>query len=68
MEIPLIHDKLVNLNISVRTAGILSGPKLLLNGEVVKGKRGVYTIKNASGEEIAVKIKTQSSIQYLRFY
>lgn len=40
----------------VRSPGIFSGPKLLIDDEVVKGSWGKYTLRRNDGKEIAARV------------
>ena len=57
MEFPLNHEVLNSLQISVRTAGFFSGPKLLRHGDVVEGKKSQYALYDAHGNDVSIALK-----------
>lgn len=57
MQIEIQHPAFSTQQLAVETAGIFSGPKLLLNGVAVEKSKGSYTVANDAGEEVAVKLK-----------
>src|SRR5512140_2898150 len=40
----------------VRSPGIFSGPKLLIDDEIVKGSWGKYTLRRSDSKEIAARV------------
>ena len=57
MEIPISHEKLQGQRISLRTAGLFSGAKILSNGNPIKGKGNKYILRDSQGAEVIVIIK-----------
>ncbi len=57
MQIEVPHPAFVKQQLTVETAGLFSGPKLLLNGVLVEKLKGRYTVSNDDGEEITIQLK-----------
>lgn len=57
MEIPVNLPEFRSQRLSVEAAGLWRGPRLLLNGTPVEGKRGNYSVRNDAGVEVPVVIK-----------
>jgi hypothetical protein len=56
MRIEIQHPAFKSQRLSVETASIFAGPKLLLNGAVVKRKGRGYLVQSDSGQDVAVKV------------
>jgi Zn-dependent protease len=56
MRIEIKHPAFKSQRLSVETASILAGPKLLLNGVVVKRKGRSYLVRSDTGQELAIKV------------
>jgi hypothetical protein len=56
MQIEIKHPAFKSHRLSVETASILAGPKLLLNGVVVKRKGRSYLVRSDTGQELAIKV------------
>jgi hypothetical protein len=48
-----------NKQVTIRTAGMLSGPKLLVNGLELRKANGAFRAVNDSGMEVPLKFKTR---------
>ena len=57
MEIEVQHPAFKSQHLALVAASGFSGPQLLLNGEVVKRRKGLYPVVSDSGTEILVKMK-----------
>jgi hypothetical protein len=57
MRIEVRHPAFTTQHLAVETASLLGGPKLLLNGEVVKRQKGRYAVAMDSGAETLVQMK-----------
>jgi hypothetical protein len=57
MQIDVQHPAFKSQHLSVEAASGFSGPQLLLNGEVVKRRKGLYPVVSDSGTETLVKMK-----------
>ena len=57
MQIEIAHPQFQAQRLAVETAGWLRGPKLFLNGAPVERRKGLYTVRADSGEDVAVKLK-----------
>jgi len=57
MQLLVQHPEFFTQILTVKTGGLFSSPQLLLNGEQLKAKRGVYLVCNDNGLELPVKIK-----------
>jgi hypothetical protein len=56
MRIEIKHPAFESQRLSVETASILTGPKLLLNDVVVKRKGRSYLVRSDIGQELAIKV------------
>jgi hypothetical protein len=57
MRIEIEHPAFKSKRLSVETASIFAGPKLLLNGVAMKRKGLSYGVGSDSGEEIKIQLK-----------
>ena len=57
MEIAVTHPAFTTRKLHVRSAGFWSGPKVLVDGRVAEGKRGVYQIPDNTGKTREIKTK-----------
>jgi hypothetical protein len=57
MRIDVIHPAFKSQRLAVETASLLSGPKLLLNGSVVKRQKFRYPVRADSGAETLIQMK-----------
>jgi hypothetical protein len=57
MEIEISHSVFKEKKLAVETAGWIRGPKLLVNGEVIKKVKGRYIVKNDDGAETTIQLK-----------
>ena len=48
-----------NKQVTIRTAGMLSGPKLLVNGRELSRSKGAFRAVNDSGVEVPLKFKAR---------
>jgi len=60
MNIPIPHESFTVRSLSVKPAGFWTGPKLLLDGSEVNGKRNKYEVPDNSG--MTRKIKLSASL------
>jgi len=58
VKIEVDHPDFKTQKLEVETSGIIQGPKLLLNGSVVKKQNGKYLISSDSGVELPIIIKS----------
>jgi hypothetical protein len=56
MRIEIKNPGFKSQRLSVETASFLAGPKLLLNGVVLKRKGGRYLVASDSGQELVIKV------------
>jgi hypothetical protein len=56
MRIEIKNPAFKSHRLSVETASFLTGPKLLLNGVVLKRKGGRYLVASDSGQELSIKV------------
>lgn len=52
MELPIEVDGFEGRGLKLRTAGFFSGPKLLIDGQEVKGKRRRYMLRDNRGNTV----------------
>lgn len=57
MQLEVQHPEFKAQRLTVETAGAFHGPRLLLNGTVVKRQKGRYTVTADSGAEITIQLK-----------
>ena len=58
MEIAIPQEGFENRRFAVRTAGLLSGPKVLIDGAPAERHKGAYLVRNNQGEAVEVKLKS----------
>ena len=56
MRIPINHPAFKTRHLSVEAASFLTGPKLLLDGVLVKRKGRSYLVGSDAGQEVPVKV------------
>jgi hypothetical protein len=59
MDLAITHPDFVTQRLVLRTAGIFSGAKLLLNDAAVARTKGTYLVRNDSGAEATVRLKAR---------
>jgi hypothetical protein len=57
MEIPVSYPGFEGQNLTVKTAGMIKGAHLLLNGVAVKKEKGAYSVKNNAGGDVLIKLR-----------
>jgi hypothetical protein len=57
MRIEIRHPAFKRQNLTVQTASVFSGPKVLLNGVVVKKEKGRYPVTADSGDKKLIQLK-----------
>ena len=57
MDITVSHPSFVKRRLVVRTAGLLSGPKVLLLGAPVKRVKGEYVVVDDNRAQVTLKLK-----------
>jgi len=57
MEFPVQHPRFQQQRLAVRKAGVFSGEKVVLNGQVIERRQGVYTVTDDTGAAVPVKLK-----------
>ena len=58
MEIPIPDDAFRGRGLAVRTAGFFKGPRLLIDGTEANGRRQRYTVRDNTGREVAIRLRT----------
>jgi hypothetical protein len=58
MDFAVSHPAFRSQNLSVRTAGLFTGPVVLLNGAAVKRVKGKYDVRDDAGTERVVQLKS----------
>ena len=54
MDIPVTLYGMEGQRLALRTAGVFSGPKLMLNGQpVAKQKGGIYQLRTSTGAPVS---------------
>ena len=57
MQLEVQHPAFKAQRLTVETAGAFHGPRLLLNGAVIKKQKGRYTVTSDSGAETTIQLK-----------
>jgi hypothetical protein len=57
MDIPVNLPEFQTQRLSVAPAGLWRGPRLLLNGERVEGKKNIFSVRNDAGNDVEVRLK-----------
>ena len=57
MDIIVSHPAFVRQRLAIRTAGMFSGARVLLNGNVLKASWGRYTVKSDSGNDVKIQLR-----------
>jgi len=57
MEFPIEHQDFAGRGLCVRAAGLFKGPRLLIDGAEVKGKRRKFSLRDNSGIEREIRLK-----------
>ena len=58
MDIAVSHSSFIQQRLTIRTAGLFSGPRVLLNSLPIKRDGGKYIVRNDSGTEVTVRLKS----------
>src|SRR5437667_1223873 len=58
MDLPIKHEAFAGRGLAVRTAGFFKGPRLVIDGGEVKGKRLRFSLRDNSGQEREIRLKT----------
>ncbi len=53
MDLPIKHEAFVGRGLAVRTAGFFKGPRLIIDGGEVKGKRLRFSLRDNSSQALA---------------
>lgn len=57
MEYPFTVPGLDDRVLAIRSAGMLHGPRLVVNGVPAKGERGRFRVADAQGREFEIRVK-----------
>src|SRR2546427_12721069 len=58
MDLLIKHEAFAGRGLAVRTAGFFKGPRLIIDGGEVKGKRLRFSLTDNSGHEREIRLKT----------
>ncbi len=58
MDLPIKHDAFAGRGLTLRTAGFFKGPRLIIDGGEVKGKRLRFSLRDNAGHEREIRLKT----------
>jgi hypothetical protein len=58
MDIPIKHQAFANRGLALRPAGVFNGPQLILDGRKVKGKRLRFSVRDNSGAQREIRLKS----------
>jgi len=58
MDLPIKHDAFAGRGLALRTAGFFKGPRLMIDGGEVKGKRLRFSLRDNAGHEREIRLKT----------
>lgn len=56
MEIPFNCEGFEGQNLVVKSGGLFSGPKLMMDGQIIKTQKGKYALKDNNGNLAEVKL------------
>lgn len=57
MDIEINQPGFEGRGLKVRAAGLFSGPRLIIDGVIIKGKRGRCEVRNNTGAGVTIKLK-----------
>ena len=57
MDIPVCVPGIEGQNVALRTAGVFSGAKLMLNGKALTKQNGFFHLRSNAGSTLAIKLK-----------
>ncbi|MCK4541561.1 MAG: hypothetical protein KAU17_04910 [Spirochaetales bacterium] len=57
MEIRIKHERFEGQRLVVKTANFIHGPRLLLNDQILKAKRGKYIVRDNIGNKLLLRLK-----------
>ena len=57
MQIKVTHSAFQKQQLAIIDAGLFRGPRLLLNGEAVAGRKGSYTVTNDAGDQVVIRLR-----------
>jgi hypothetical protein len=57
MDIEIKQTGFEGRGFKVRPAGLFSGPRLIIDGVIIKGKHGRYEVRDNSGTGVTIKLK-----------
>lgn len=58
MDIPIQHAAFAGRGLAVRAAGLLKGPRLLIDGGEVRGRRFQFSLRDNSGSDRTIRLRT----------
>ena len=58
MDLPIKHDAFAGRGLTLRTAGFFKGTRLIIDGREVKGKCLRFSLRDNSGHEREIRLKT----------
>jgi hypothetical protein len=59
MDIPIEYSGFEGRGLSLRTAGLFSGPKILIDNQLVMKQQGQYVVRDNRGEQVVIRIKNR---------
>jgi hypothetical protein len=58
MEMPIQQEAFTGRRLAIRIAGLFKGPRLIIDGAEAKGRRQRYTVRDNSGKEVIIRLRT----------
>lgn len=58
MDIPIAHQAFQGRGLMVRPAGLLKGPRVVIDGSEVKGRRLRFPVRDNSGNELVIRLRS----------
>jgi len=58
MDVPVEHPAFSGRGLLIRTAGLVKGARLVIDSEEKKGKRQKYQLRDNSGREVEVRLRS----------
>ncbi len=57
MDIEIKHPRFEGRGLKLQTAGFFSGPRLWIDGAIIKGKRGRFDVRDNTGVDVPIQLR-----------
>lgn len=58
MDLPIEHEGFAGRGLAIRTAGFFRGPRLLIDGSEVRGRRLRFSVRDNTGRDHQIRLKS----------